>query len=327
MTDKQEDYLWNPGAEPDADVAALERQVTGLRYDPVTRPLAIRAKGQMHAWRRTLVPLAVAATLLMVAGGGLWEWRLSWPEGRAWTVRSHSTETRLEVGGTLTVPSSDQAVANIGRIGTMRLDGGTAVELRSTRGIRHRLRMSEGRMHVRVWAPPASVVVETPAGEVIDMGCEFVLTVTGTTTAVRVLSGWVQIENGIDEVQIPAGASTEMTSSHAPGVAVFDDAAEGFREAVRRVEREQGAGSVDDMLRLARRRDVYTLLILADQHPAIAARLLERASALSPPPGDVTIGRILRGDRHALWAWANSLPLPAPKSGWWRNWRDAFPLR
>jgi hypothetical protein len=40
----------------------------------------------------------------------------------------------------------------------------------------------------------------------------------------------------------------------------------------------------------------------------------------------VTVGRILRGDTRALWEWSNALPLPSPKSGWWRNWRDAFPF-
>ncbi len=325
--DKQQDYLWDPGAEPDADVAAIERQLAELRYDAASRPLTVPNAVRPRAWRRTLVPLAVAATLLVAAGGAHWQWRLTWPEGRAWTLRSQSFDGPLEVGRGLTIPAGEHAVANIARIGTMRLDGGSAFELRQTRGTRHRLRMTGGSMHVRVWAPPSSVVVETPAGEVIDMGCEFVLTVTGSTTAVRVLSGWVQIENGIDEVRIPAGASTEMTATDAPGVAVFDDAAAGFREAVRRVERTQEAEAVGEMLRLARTRDVFTLLILADHHPAVAAPIFERASALSPPPADVTIDRILRGDRYALWDWQNSLPLPPLKSGWWRNWRDALPLR
>ena len=59
--------------------------------------------------------------------------------------------------------------------------------------------------------------------------------------------------------------------------------------------------------------------------PAAADALLRRASELSPPPGDVTVGRILRGDRRALWTWSDSLPLPPPKK-WWRHWRDAIPL-
>jgi ferric-dicitrate binding protein FerR (iron transport regulator) len=324
------DYLWDPGAAPDPDVARLERQLSVLRFDPDAAPLAMSPRAAARPsrrWHRPLVMAALAASLLVVAGSGLWAWRWSWPEGRGWTIRSESLETRLEVGRPLTLPRGDRATANIGRIGTMRIGGGTSLELRSTAGTRHRLRLSEGFMHVRVWAPPASVVVETPAGEVIDMGCEFVLSVSGDTSHVSVRSGWVQITNDFDEVLIPAGASSEMTAGMAPAVPVFDDSREGFRNAVRTVERRFLDGPIDQVLELARARDVYTLLVLADTHPVLAPTLLARASELSPPPGEVTIGRILRGDRNALWAWTNSLPLPPPKSAWWRNWRDALPLR
>ena len=329
--DKLQQYLWDPSADAAPEVQALEQNLAGLRFDPDARPLRIPAARVLRTsrWsrsRRPLVALAVAASLLVAAGVGLWTWRWSWPEGRAWTVRTQSAEAPLEVGRGLSVPQGDRAVANIARIGTMRLSGGTSVELRATRGRRHRLRMSEGSMHIRVWAPPASVVVETPAGEVIDMGCEFVLSVTGTTSAVKVLSGWVQLENGINEFLVPAGASSEMTATSGPTVPVYDDAVAEFREAVRRVEREELAGPWETMLSLARVRDVYTLLLLAGRHPAVAEPVLRRAAELSPPPGDVTIGRILRGDREALWEWRQSLPLPLPKGSWWRNWRDALPF-
>lgn len=322
--DKLQDYLWDPAAEPDPDVAAFERRLSAVSFDPDARPLALPQPSPRPMWRRSLVPLALAATVLIAAGFGLWTWRLNWPEGRAWTVRSQSSEEALEVGRGMTVPQ--QATANIGRIGTMRLGGGTSFELRYTRGTRHRLRMSAGNMHVRVWAPPASVVVETPVGEVIDMGCEFLLTVSDTVTRVQVLSGWVQLENAIDEVLVPAGASTEMNGTAPPGVPVFDDAAAGFREAIRSFEQDERSAMLGAALSLARVRDMYTLLQLADRHPSSAEPILRRAAELSPPPGDVTVGGIVRGDRNGLWQWANSLPLPSPKSSWWRNWRDAIPL-
>lgn len=323
------DYLWDPDAPPDPAVVALERRLAPLRFDPDAASLdlpvrTVRAPGR--AWPRVLVPLALAASLIAAAGVGAWSWRLAWPEGRAWTMRTGAGDSPLEVGRAVTVPANGQAVANVARLGTMRLEGGSEIELRATRGRRHRLRMSEGLMHVRVWAPPVSVVIETPAGDVVDMGCEFVLSVDGASSAVRVLSGWVLLENSIAEVAVPAGASSEMTAAERPGVPVFDDAAEGFREAVRRVEREGAAAPLDELLRAARARDVYTLLLLADRQPAVAEPLLRRAADLSPPPDDVTIGRIVRGDARALWAWSDSLPLPPLKGSWWLNWRDALPL-
>lgn len=321
----QQDYLWDPSAPPDADVSAMERALAGVRLDPAARPLIVPTRPRAGL-RRPVIVLAIAASVLFAAGAGLWAWRWTWPDGRAWTLRTGPAETPLEVGRGVTVPAGDRGVANIARIGTMRVNGGTSLELRATRGTRHRLRLHAGDVHVRVWAPPLSVVFETPAGEVIDMGCEFVLSVSGTESRVRVLSGWVQMENGIDEVLIPAGASSEMNTSAGPGVPVFDDAAPGFRDAVRDIERGAGGQQLAVILRLARPRDVYTLLQLADRQRGVAEPLLRRAAELFPPPGDVTIGGILRGDREALWSWANALPLPSPKADWWRNWRDALPF-
>ena len=321
--DKLHDYLWDPAAPADPEVEGVEARLAALRFDPAATPLRLpRAR---PVWKHPVAVLALAASLLLAAGAGALAWRWSWPEGRPWTMQADGARGRLEVGRPVTVPAGQSVLARIARIGTMRAGAGTSLELRATRGTRHRLRMTEGDIHVRVWAPPVSVVIETPAGEVIDMGCEFVLSVSGGVSSVRVASGWVQMENGIDEVLIPAGASSEMAADRGPGVPVYDDARDGFRDAVRGVEGGAGADALERVLELARARDVYTLLQLADRHPKPAEPLLRRAAEMWPPPGDVTIGGILRGDRQALWRWVNSLPLPAPKTGWWKNWRDALP--
>ena len=326
MSSDHNDYLWDPAAAPDADVAAVEQTLAGLRFDPSRHPLRLPARAPARARRaRPLAVLALAASLLLAAGAGFWTWRQTWPAGRAWTIESSTAESRIEVGRAVTLPDGENAVANIGRIGSMRIAGGTSFELRATRDTRHRLRLSDGRLHVRVWAPPLSVVVETPSGDVIDMGCEFVLEADAARSAVTVLSGWVQMENDAGDVMIPAGASSTMTTGVAPSVPVFDDADESFVDAARRIARDGPRGAVDDLVRFARPRDVYTLLQLALRYPDAADALLRRAAELAPPPDDVTVGRILRGDRRALWKWSDSLPLPPPKK-WWRHWRDAIPL-
>lgn len=322
--EKLDDYLWDPASPADPDVAAFEDQLGALRFEPARRPVVLPRPAR--TWRRPIIALAIAASLLLASGAALWNWRWSWPNARPWTLATGTSKRAFEVGRGITLAPGDRGVANIGRIGTMRVGGGTSIELRATSGRRHRLRMTAGDIYVRVWAPPGSVVVETPAGEVIDMGCEFVLTVNGDTTSVRVLSGWVQLENADDEVQIPAGASSLMSTAGPPGAPVYDDATAPFREAIRSFERDGGDAALAEALRLARVRDVYTLLRVADKHPRVAEVILRRASQLSPPPEDVTIGRILRGDRETLWRWAGSLPLPPPKSKWWLNWRDALPV-
>lgn len=321
------DYLWDPNAAPDPDVQAAEQTLAGVRFDPLRRPLSALPALPARRSRMPASAVALAASLLIVAGAasaGFWAWRLQWPDGRAWKMETATGTTPIDIGREISLRGSGGAVANIARIGSMRIGPRTSFELRATRGSRHRLRLSDGFLHVRVFAPPVSVVVETAAGDVIDMGCEFLLAADAGRSEVVVLSGWVQMENEAGDVMVPAGATSTMTPGAVPSVPIFTDAPEGFRDAADRLG--QSGAAVDALVRLARPRDVYTLLQLALRHPAAADALLRRAAELSPPPGDVTVGRILRGDRQALWTWSDSLPLPPPKK-WWRHWRDARPFR
>lgn len=182
-------------------------------------------------------------------------------------------------------------------------------------------------MRVRVWAPPFSVAFRTPAGDVSDLGCEFELSVDGEASHVRVTSGWVQLENILGETLVPAGASSVMTRGVRPAVPVFDDAPRGFLEAVREHERALDDGAaIDRIAALARARDVFTLLHLVQRRSPAAAHLVARSAELFPPPEDVDPARVAAGDDRALDRWMRSMRLPDPKRGWWRNWRDGFPL-
>ncbi len=319
----ESEYLWDPTAAPDADVQAVEQTLVGMRFDPARRPMSLPAMGRRRRVVRPIAALAIAASLLLASGAGLWAWRLHWPDGRAWRMERGAETMPITVGREIALTGDEGAMANIARIGSMRVGAGTSFELRATRDTRHRLRLADGFLHVRVFAPPLSVVVETAAGDVIDMGCEFLLDADATRSDVVVLSGWVQMENEAGAVMVPEGATSTMRPGTTPSVPVFTDALPGFRDAVDGVA--DSSAAVDEVVRLARPRDVYTLLLLALRHPGEADALLWRAAELSPPPRDVTVGRILRGDRQALWVWSDSLPLPPPKK-WWRHWRDALPF-
>ena len=324
-------YLWDPSTPPDPSVRAIEAQLAGARFDPASTPLPRETRVPRSAAQRTtgtrwLPGLAAAAAIFIVSGVALAAWRWTWPDGRAWTVAAApaSAPHALAVGTPFAAPESEPALIRIARIGTMRVDGGTALTLRSTRSNRHRLVLEEGAVRVRVWAPPFSVAFHTPAGDVFDLGCEFDLTVDSGSSHVRVTSGWVQLENVFGESVVPAGASSSMQQDRRPGVAVFDDAPEGFREAVRRLE--DGDGAIQTILDLARPRDVLTLLQLVQRDSLGSERLARRAFELAPPPDSDDFARVIAGDRAALDRWMNALPLPALKSGWWWNWRDALPI-
>ena len=329
--DRLDAYLWDPAAPPDASVQRIERQLSPVTFDPAANPLPPGQTSRPGAHATTtpwLHGLMAAAALLLVAGVALAAWRWTWPEGRAWSVAAAPAGTPevLAVGAPLVTPPSNPALVRIARIGTMRVAGGSALTLRSTSSNRHHLVLERGAVHVRVWAPPFSVAFQTPAGEVFDMGCEFELTVTGDASVVRVTSGWVQLENFSGEAVVPAGASTTMREGRRPGVAVFDDGPQAFRDAVRAVEESGDEGALEQILALARPRDVLTLLQLVQRDTAGAPRLAQRAFELGRPPDPGDLERVIAGDRAALDRWMNSLPLPAPKSGWWWNWRDALPI-
>ena len=338
--DQTNEYLWDPAsaasASPDSTrdaqmVQDLERMLAPLHFDPETRPLEWREAKPVRAtgWKWTY-GLAAAAVALIGIGWLVSAWKWSWPAGRAWPLEVTSSTSaeagQLAVGSILELPDSTRARVNIARIGTMDLEGGARVLLRYTQGTRHRLTLERGTVRVRTWAPPGSVAFQTPTGEVIDLGCEFDLTVEADRTTLRVLSGWVQLENTIAEVLIPAGASSEMRHDRAPGIAVYDDARPEFSAAVRALE--SGAGDPNAHLEVivsaARPRDVYTLLMLAAGNQSGSERLLAVAADLWPPPSGVTVNGIVRCDRDGLWRWRETLPLPPPKS-WLRNWRDALP--
>lgn len=324
-------HLWDPAAPPDDAVRLIEDRLAPLRFDPASAPLRTGIGG-VRAARTARTPwmrrLAAAAAVLVVSGASLAAWRWSWPDGRAWPVSAAAAGVpdALAVGAPFVTAPSEAAVVQVARIGTMRVAGGTALTLRSTSSNRHRLVLEAGTVRVRVWAPPLSLAVHTPAGDVFDMGCEFDLTVSGGSSDVRVTSGWVQLENLSGESVVPAGASTVMREGQAPGVAVFDDASERFRTAVRRLEGAKEGAALNDVVGLARARDMLTLLQLVQRGVTGADRLVMRGFELAPPPDPADLPRVLDGDRAALDRWMHALPLPPLKSGWWRNWRDALPV-
>jgi len=330
--DRIDAYLWDPSADPVPEVQEIERRLESLRPSrieaaPVWQShVAVRAHRPRRNW---LIGLAAAASLLAALGWITTQWRWSWPAGRAWTIAAAtaSLPNQLNVGAELTLSGSDRADVKIARIGTMQVEGDARLTLQSTQGVKHRLTLDRGTVRVRVWAPPGSVVFRTPAGEVIDLGCEFDLTAEPSRSIVSVRSGWVQLENGIAETLVPAGATSEMTTGRAPTVPLFDDADPGFIAAVLALQNPattDPATALATIRSLARERDVLTLLMLVARNTPGSSELATRAAELFPPPTGVTVNGIMRGDRTGLWRWRETLPLP-PAKGWIRNWRDALP--
>ncbi len=296
-----DDYLYDPATPPAEDVVEIERRLQPLRYQP-RNVVAFRK-------RRRLPLLAAAAAVVLVLAGAAWLW--TWPSGRSWKVED-GPMARLAVGET--VQPAQSMLVRVARIGWMRVTQNSTVTLESTSSNRHRLAMSSGAIRVSVWAPPRSITIRTPAGDVIDLGCEFVVRADEKATSVDVVSGWVQLDNGTADVLVPGGAFSEMQLGGQPSVPVFHSATPEFRSAARTFD-------VETLLRTARRRDVLTLLMLARRHPQHRDALLVRAQQLYAPKSEETVLRARAGHDDAIWGWVGDLPLP-PAKGWVRNWRD-----
>jgi ferric-dicitrate binding protein FerR (iron transport regulator) len=325
--------LWDPGAPAPPELRRIVEVVAPLRFDIANAPLGIERRARRSWFSPTrLAALGMAAAVALLFGLAVFRW--DWPEGRSWpmtvvTGEGSSRAARLEVGRELYLGPGETARLRVARIGAMEVGAGTTLTLRATAANQHRLVLTRGTVRARVWAPPASVVIKTPAGDVIDLGCRFRLSVDGDSRArVSVESGWVQLDNVAGETLVPAGASSEMAPGVAPLVPIFDDAAVSFRAGVRDFEvtlrTDASPARALGFLAEATERDVITLLGLARAAPPGARRaLLERASTLSPPPSGVRVDAIVGGEREALWRWQDALDLPPPKS-WWLHWRDGF---
>lgn len=317
-----DDYLWDKSGEPDPEVQHLESLLGRYRHEAPLR--------RQHRSRVRL--FAAAAALIVLATGGVLAFRFFWPSGEAWPVasvtgtptiegRAITADTRLAVGQELRTDAHSRARVQIARVGELDVEPNSRVTLVTTSAGRHRLRLDEGKIAARVWAPPFTFSVRTPAGLASDIGCAFTLQYGGDAGQVRVTSGWVDFDGEDRSALIPGGAITELRGDN-PGSPFYADATPAFRAALHAYDFEHGA--LTPILDTARPRDAMTLLHLLERAPrSDRAVLYDALAKLAPPPRTVSREGILDRDLKMLNAWRHSLGLGGVKK-WWLHWRDAL---
>ena len=313
-----DDYLWDRSGTPDPEIARLEALLGRYRHDAPMRPS-----------KRPLRFLAVAAALVLVVGAGFLAYRFLWPAGEAWTIRVVSgrplvdgrPSLRLGVHQELRTDATSRALIEVARVGEVEVAPNSRVTLVTTSSRRHRLRLTEGAIFARTWAPPFTFSVDTPSGLASDIGCAFTLQHRGQAGEVHVTSGWVDFD-GVDRSSlIPAGAVVSLRDDN-PGSPFYTDAPERFRTALHAFDFE--SGPLEPVLAAARPRDAMTLLHLLERAtPAQRPQLFEVLARLAPPPPGVTREGVLARDLKMLDAWRRSLGLGGVKK-WWLHWRDAL---
>jgi hypothetical protein len=255
-----------------------------------------------------------AAAALVVVGLQVIDLRPS--GGGAWRVVSLAGTPRIgtavvtgERGGTLRVgdwletDSASRARVAVGRIGEVEVRPGTRVRLVEARPTSHRLALARGAIHARVDAPPRLFIVETPAGEAIDLGCAYTLEMDSLGNGrIHVTGGWVEFAGGGRRSIVPLGFTALTRPDLGPGTPAAADAPDSLRSALFAFDFGAGAPeAAGAALRAARAEDavsVWHLLWRVDG--PLRAEVYERLSALVPPPANVSRDAVLSLDAAAM---------------------------
>jgi len=345
MHGHDDDYLWERKGAADPEVARLERLLGAYAHaDAPRRARYARSAGAgrrpRHRWR---IGLAAAAVLAACTFGlSLWyQQRLQWEAGRPWRIVSQQGDVRIdgrEADARASLGLDDLLETGAGTVARLRAAGigeiaiGEESRLRlvETRTGRHRVRLQQGSLWARVWAPPGQFGVGVPGADVFDLGCEFLLQIDAQGNgSLDVRSGWVQIETRRREVLVPQGARVHLHADGDAGTPHATDASAAFVAALDAIDARDGDVDVDGdevrrLISASRPRDAIALLSLLQAYPQLGeGPLFERMVQVLP---DVPASRTAwNADRDAqLNAWRHALPYPRIKR-WWMQWPDAFP--
>ena len=337
-TDSNDAYLWDGSGEPDPEVVRLETLLGQLRQQGTLPALPARRPRVPRTLTWTLAGLSAVAAALLIAAAG---WYAVGSLRHGWLVQTiagspvvdgiqtggakSSADVRLGVGEWLETDGLSRARIAVGRIGRVDVEPNTRLQLVEARGREHRMALTRGTIHARIWAPPKLFYVNTPSATAIDLGCEYTLQVDDSGAGlVRVTVGWVGFEGQGRESFIPEGALGATRPGVGPGTPYYEDAPSGYGEALSildfaPLDDSRRAAAFDLVVSSARRRDALTLWhLLTRGTSSERARVYDRLVALAPPPQGVDRGEVLAGDRHALDQWWDSLAIDGT---WWKLWK------
>lgn len=255
-------YLYDKQGEGDADLVALEGRLASARYSGRKQP----------SRRRWPVVAAVAALAAAVLAFVLF------PSGPAMSVTTASgSSSQLRVGRWF--EPTEQSTITVADIGRVTVEPSSKVRIVETHAQRHRLELEQGRLHAKVTAPPRLFVVDTPAAQAVDLGCEYDLAVEADgATRLTVTLGEVSLEGAGVASRVSAGASARSVKGRAPGVPRSVRASAGLGAALDAFE---SGGPVEPVLEAAAAVDAVSLWnLLSRVEGAQRAAVLAKLSAV-----------------------------------------------
>ncbi len=305
-----EEYEWDKSGDASEEQLKLESVMGTLRYE---EPLAISIPEPTRArW-----PLmAAAAIVLLGVGGALWS-RMGGNTAKvaenpcakassvdsAWDVTILSGTPRcadqplaalasLPVGSALETDPASRAEIQVADIGRVVLEPNSRLSLRATSATEHRMQLDYGSLHATIEAPPRLFLVQTPAALAVDLGCEYTLEVATTgETHLRVIDGYVSLENGEEAIYVPAGYGSDAFPDVGTSVPFFGDASKELVEATRDLAQSPASTpAFEALLRLSTTpQDTLGLWHLlsrsSDECEAVVKRLRELTEVNPDPMG------------------------------------------
>jgi hypothetical protein len=214
-----DEYLWDGGGTPDAEVERLEKLLGRFRPTLVeiewpaaaTSPLLSRT-------RRKELWLAAAAVVLLF--GSIWLMRTL--TGRAaWTIAGLEGSPRIDgevaernqnwkIGQRLETDGASRVQLQVDSLGEIEVGPHARLELLQANATQQQIRLMRGTIRAAVTAPPYVFLVRTPGAYAMDMGCAYTLQVTDAGVSIlHVTVGWVDLQHGFRQALVPAGAAAE----------------------------------------------------------------------------------------------------------------------
>ncbi|MEZ0325749.1 MAG: zf-HC2 domain-containing protein [Fimbriimonas sp.] len=207
-----------------------------------------------------------------------------------------------------TGPAAKTRIA-VGDVGEIELSQGSELQLVSCDSKQHRMRLTKGELSAMVVAPPRFLVIETPAGEAVDLGCAYTLKIDDQgNTILHVTSGWVSLEREGPDGLVPAGWSCVTRKEQGVGTPVCGKAPTPVRAAFKRFDLERDGPALSFCLKVARKEDALSLWhLLARTNGSDRELVWQRLAKLSPPPKEAPKQAVLSLDSKAMDAWRESI--------------------
>ena len=119
----------------------------------------------------------------------------------------------------------------IGLMAKIEVEPATKIRVLTARPGHQRISLQSGKIMARVWAPPFTLFVDTPAAMAVDLGCAFTLQVEeGGSGELHVTSGWVESERDNRQAIVPAGAMVLIRPDLGPGTPFLEMPAAAFEK-------------------------------------------------------------------------------------------------